>query len=383
MKTFSCLNLIVSTLAAMLVSTSFCEAQANFRITSIEKSASNLTVKFPTTSGVNYYIQGSGNLQTWTQVATTVGTGAEATVLLSGQGVGTAKFFRVTTLAPAPPGFSFIPATTFTMGEQSNMDPPLVGGAPAHTVTLSSYYMAQKEVTYGEWQTTYSYAITNGYGFSNVGSGKAADHPVHTISWHDAVKWCNARSRQEGLQACYVLNTQNGAEFKTGTPGNIYCNFTRNGYRLPTESEWENAARGGAVGLNFPWGNTITHSNANYTSDTFYAYDVSPTRGAHPLWRTTGNPKTSPGGSFPANGYGLYDMTGNVKEWCYDQEGPYPDSGAVNPIGPEEGSAFATRMLRGGSWFAYANHALIATRINQEPIVTSQDFGFRVARSGL
>lgn len=76
-------------------------------------------------------------------------------------------------------------------------------------------------------------------------------------------------------------------------------------------------------------------------------------------------------------------MIGNVKEWCYDQYGDYPDSGEVNPIGPEQGSAFSTRMLRGGSWFAYAHHALIATRINQEPIVTSQDFGFRVARSGL
>jgi formylglycine-generating enzyme required for sulfatase activity len=106
------------------------------------------------------------------------------------------------------------------------------------------------------------------------------------------------------------------------------------GYRLPTEVEWEYAARGGLSGKRFPWGDTIEHSQANYRSYSEISYDTSLTRGYHPTFNAGGFPYTSPVGSFAANGYGLYDMAGNVLEWCTDWYA-------------EEGS---DRVLRGGCW---------------------------------
>jgi formylglycine-generating enzyme required for sulfatase activity len=184
--------------------------------------------------------------------------------------------------------------------------------------------MDATEVTKAKWNEVYDWAVTNGYNLS-AGMGKASDHPVHSVSWYECVTWCNARSEMEGRTPCYNLNDWS-------------CNFSASGYRLPTNKEWEYAARGGLSGKHFPWGDIIDHTQANYYGrPSNYAYDLG-YEGLDIQYDTGIPPSTSPVAAFPANGYGLYDMAGNLWEWCNDDLG-------------------ASRPLRGGSWLHYAEHA--------------------------
>jgi len=286
--------------------------------------------------------------------------------------------------AAAPEGFSLIPAGSFQMGDT------LVGGypdeKPVHTVNVSAFYMEKTMVTNAMWYEIKTWGCLHGYTDLPAGSvsgtttnpQKGVTNPVVYVSWYDVVKWCNARSEKDGLTPCYTAGMP-GAVYRTGNSDNVGCNWNANGYRLPTEAEWEKAARGGLNGKRFPWGDTITHSQANYVSYSVYSYDVSPTRGYQPTCTTTGAPHTSPVGSFAPNGYGLYDMAGNVWERCWDWYATYSDSSVSNPQGPASGSC---RVFRGGSWYSFgARGCRTSHRGYYFPGDASDYVGFRSVRS--
>jgi len=234
--------------------------------------------------------------------------------------------------------------------------------------------MAVNDTTKAQWDTVQTWATSNGYTDLATGAGKAANHPVQTVSWWDVVKWANAASEKEGLTPCYSVS---GTVLRTVSSGTVACDWTANGYRLPTEAEWEVAARGGLSGKRFPWGDTISQSQANYKASTSYAYDLSgAVNNYHPTYATGGAPYTSPVGVFAANGYGLNDVAGNVYQWCWDWYGA-PYSGGSDPRGSATGS---NRVLRGGYWNSAAYYARSARRSSNPPAAASSDSGFRLAR---
>lgn len=279
-------------------------------------------------------------------------------------------------LQPSSGDSLLIPAGNFVMGACTNVGQEYITDAlPQHTVYVSTFYMDKYEVTSNLWREVYLWATERGYNFSNIGLSKGATHPVHSVNWYDCVKWCNARSEMAGLTPAYTVS---GMVYRAGmiVPE---CDFRSNGYRLPTEAEWEKASRGGAFHRWFPWGDTIQHTRANYKADPVsYSYDTNPTEGYHPTYATGGSPYTSPVGSFAPNGYGLYDMAGNVKEWCWDCIGDYAESPGNDPVGPNYN--WEDRVMRGGSWGDSARDARVAFRNVYAPYVTFNYVGFRCVR---
>ena len=294
-------------------------------------------------------------------------------IAVSVSNVSSARFFRLSLVPPTADGMAFIPAGSFTMGDTLDGE----SDAIPTNVYVSAFYMDTNLVSYSLWQSVYSYATSHGYGFADAGSGKAANNPVQTVTWYDVVKWSNARSQQAGLTPVYYTDAGLTQVYTTGDVA-PYVNWGASGYRLPTEAEWEKAARGGLSGQRFPWGNTISESQANYKADLSGYYDLGPYTGYNTNFDTGGMPYTSPVGTFPANRYGLYDMAGNVSEWCWDWFGtPYGQPTTTNPTGPATGSG---RVLRGGNWILGAYYARCAYRNFVLPLDDNFTFGFRCVR---
>ncbi|HTL55449.1 MAG TPA: formylglycine-generating enzyme family protein [Candidatus Limnocylindrales bacterium] len=334
--------------------------------------------------GVTNQILSATNLSqpSWSILTNVVVTTSPYLFLDTSTSASAQRFYRVVALtatAPSnvPPTMVLIPAGTFEMGDFFNEGASYE--VPVHEVYVSAFYLEKYEVTKALWDQVITWSATNGYTYDYPGAGKGPNHPVQGIDWYDMVKWCNARSQMEGLiPACYI-DSQLTQVYRTGhfAP---FVNWNA-GYRLPTEAEWEKAARGGATGHRFPWSDvdTITHSQANYFSDSRYSYDVSPTRGFNPAFNDGATPYTSPVGSFAPNGYGLYDMAGNVWEWCWDWAGNYPSDPQTDPRGPDTGT---TRVGRGGNWDFYAEHCRVAYRYGNSPDYLASNIGFRCALPG-
>jgi formylglycine-generating enzyme len=275
-----------------------------------------------------------------------------------------------------------IPAGPFLMGDALNEGS--VTETPVHAVYISAFFMDQTEVSRALWDEVLNWAVGHGYTFEKSGLSSGPDHPICWISWYDCIKWCNARSEMNGLTPCYYTNPVQTNVYREGekTITNSCVNWSANGYRLPTEAEWEKAARGGFRGLRFPWGTTIAHTQANYYSLDTFPYDISLTRYYNPLYYSGIAPYTSPVGSFQPNGYGLYDMAGNVWEWCWDwnlylwYQGPAASE--PDPIGPTTGKE---RLVRGGGWFSTAYNCRVSFRdYFLKPTEAVSSIGFRTVR---
>ena len=283
---------------------------------------------------------------------------------------------KVRVMAQAPAGFAYIPGGDLLMGNSTDPNDGLSSELPVHRVYVSGFFLQDTEVSKQEWDAVTIWASSQGYDiFPAGGSGKDASHPVWEVTWYEALKYCNARSEMEGLTPCYTVG---GAVFRTGS-ASPDCDWGASGYRLPTEAEWEKAARGGSYRKRFPWGDIINHSRANFYSSRL-SYELPQNQRYHPAYAFNGVPYTAPVGSFPANGYGLHDMTGNLWEWCWDcySSSYYNVSPGADPRGPVSGGA---RAIRGGSWRNFARECRVSFRYFYYPGIGSNSIGFRVARS--
>jgi len=237
---------------------------------------------------------------------------------------------------PFPPGNStvLIPAGSYLMGNFYATDPLNDYEYPPRPIYTRPFYMDSTEITKGKWDEVVNWATNKGYVFGDTATGTDTNYPVTSVSWYDCVKWCNARSEKEGLTPAYFTNETWTAIYREGaldlSATNV--NWNGNGYRLPTEAEWEKAARGGLYQNYFPWpspGGEILGAT-NYLDETKANYSGSGTTNVS---------------SFAPNAYGLYDMAGNVREWCWDFWGLYKDFS--DPTGPTNGTE---RVTRGGAW---------------------------------
>ena len=280
---------------------------------------------------------------------------------------------RVTAYAgavPIPPvGMVFIPGGHFMMGDGDT-------GVGARQVYISPMFMDRYEVRGALWDSVFAWGEANGYLIGGA-SKKGPDHPAYRVTWFEAVKWCNARSEMEGLTPVYYTDEAQMEVYRSDDVWltNAMVKWDADGYRLPTEAEWEKAARGGLTGKEYPWGDTIDGSMANYwdSGDPFEA-------GSSPYTTPVGyyNGGQTPAGADMAKGYGLYDMAGNLWEWCWDKTSSSL-TGETNPHGPDSGSG---RLLRGGTYGTDVSYLPCAYRqLGYGASTDHIDVGFRCVRS--
>jgi formylglycine-generating enzyme required for sulfatase activity len=257
-----------------------------------------------------------------------------------------------TTERPVPSDMVRIQGGSFLMGSlasEASRDDDEV----QHRVTVSGFYLGKYEVTQKEYQAVMG---------TNPSNWKGDNLPVEQVSWFDAVEYCNKRSQREGLTVAYTISG-------TGDSRTVTWNRSANGYRLPTEAEWEYACRAGTT-TPFSTGSNTTTNQANYNGNNPYNGNA----------KGTYREKTTAVGSFAANAWGLYDMHGNVYEWCWDWYGSYASGNQTDPMGASLGTY---RVFRGGSWNGNGQYLRSAFRGYRTPSYRYINLGFRFLRPSL
>ena len=253
----------------------------------------------------------------------------------------------------------FVQGGTFQMGT----------GSDKHSVKLDDFYMGINEVTFEDYD---KYCVATGRDKPDDKGWGRGKRPVINIDWYDALEYCNWLSHQKGLSPVYQIDKKKKDASNSNTfddkKWTVRVNWNANGYRLPTEAEWEYAAR--SRGGNEKWSGTSTENNLS----TYANY-----------WENGDNDKdgyenTAPVKSYRANSLGLYDMSGNVWEWCWDWYDDYSKNASINPKGSNTG---ANRVIRGGSWNSRPAYLRCAYRNRYTPDNRNDDFvGFRLSRAG-
>ena len=310
---------------------------------------------------------------------------------------------------------SYIPVGSYLMGTDAH----LPDERPAHFVFISAMYCDKYEISLSFWEEVARWALANGYAFdSRFRTAKKGpsyspapmQHPMNMVTWYDAVKWCNARTEKEGRTPVYYEDIEFTKVYRKGdlNLSNDHVNSFSSGYRLPTEAEWEKAARGDLVGTKYPWEGGIDGSKGNYrlSGDPF---DNAST----PVGYFDGNQLITEQDNsyrgqnyFPlemVNGYGLFDVFGNVNEWCWDWYDPEwygnPLTKAINSFAlvsdnlgpstvPTDDIVGGTRVIRGGSFqhddSRQSGNALrLAYRHQRKPDAALRTLGFRCVRSDI
>ncbi len=251
---------------------------------------------------------------------------------------------------------NYVEGSSFSMGDQTE-------AAPVHEVKIDTFYMGAYEVTQKEFAEIFGEeAVRTNY--NSVESDTS--HPANYVNWYEAIAYCNKLSTKMGLEAVYSVKnvdfdalvhgdipTVSNEDWDTAT-----CDWSKNGYRLPTEAEWEYAAKGGIHKKSFDYSGDTDHERVGWTS-------INSRTKVHPV------------GELLKNSLYLYDMTGNVEEWCWDWLGPYGTTPEENPTGSLSGR---TRVTRGGSYESTWTNCKVITRLYEEPYRGYTEHGFRLVR---